>query len=122
MNKKFDPIEKEDVLDSRDLQERIDYLESFDEEELDDSEKEELESLKELKEESDFGEWDWGQFFIKRGYWVEYCENMVKDIGDLPRELPSYIQNNIDWDGVADDIEQDYSVVNFGREEYLTRS
>ena len=122
MNKKFDPIEKEDVLDSRDLQERIDYLESFDEEELDDSEKEELESLKELKEESDFGEWDWGQFFIKRGYWVKYCENMVKDIGDLPRELPSYIQDNIDWDGVADDIEQDYSVVNFGREEYLTRS
>lgn len=56
---------------------------------------------------------------INRSYFVEYCKELVQDIGDLPRDIPVYLE--IDWDKTADNLEIDYSTVDFEGEEYLYR-
>ena len=33
------------------------------------------------------------------------------DIRDIPGNLPWHIESNIDWDGVASDLKQDYTCV-----------
>lgn len=64
---------------------------------------------------------DDGVYLIDEDDFQEYCEELVSDIGDLPKDLPSYISNNIDWSGVADDLRQDYSEVEFRGTTYLYR-
>jgi hypothetical protein len=59
---------------------------------------------------------------IAEDHFVDYCEELCKDIGDLPSELPWYISNHIDWNGVADTLKQDYSEVELDGETYLTRA
>ena len=124
-----------DVLDSRNLDERLDYLTSIkdtrldwmdakreamsDEEieelednepkEFDDAMKEELEALEEAKDE--IPEWRDGNTLVNMDYWAQYCKELVRDVGDMPKGLPSYIEDNIDWDGVADDLSHDYSTI-----------
>ena len=56
---------------------------------------------------------------IRRSYFVDYCRDLVSDIGDMPRKIPSYIE--IDWKGTADNLEADYSTVDFDGVEYLYR-
>jgi hypothetical protein len=129
----------DDVIDSRDIIERITELESEladfleeteededgvevvvnDEDDFDDIA--ELRTLRELRDEVDgyASDWKYGVTLIRRTYWVEYVEEMLKDIGDLPRDIPSYIE--IDWEATASNIEQDYSTVDFDGEEYLYR-
>jgi hypothetical protein len=81
----------------------------------------EYETLKELIEECEgCGDWEHGETLIHRNYWVEYCQQLLEDIGYIPKDLPSWIV--IDWEATADNMEADYSVVNFGDEEYLIRS
>ena len=41
------------------------------------------------------------------------------DIGDLPKDLPAYIV--IDWDKTANNIEADYTTVDYDGVEYLIR-
>jgi len=81
----------------------------------------EIEDIDDLEDEINNGEFDYGTTLIPEDYFVEYCKDLVSDIGDLPRDLPSYIENNIDWDGVADDLRMDYSEVEFRGETYLYR-
>ena len=124
-----------DVLDSRELDDRLEYLtsikdvradwmeskreamsdEEIDElennepEEFDDAMKEELESLEEAK--NYISEWRDGNTLINMEHWAQYCKELVRDMDVLPKELPSYIENNIDWKGVADDLSNDYSTI-----------
>jgi hypothetical protein len=58
-----------------------------------------------------FGEYDF----------EDYCRELVEDVGDLSKDLPSYISNNIDWLGVANDLRVDYTEVEFRAETYLFR-
>lgn len=56
---------------------------------------------------------------IRRSYFVDYCQELVSDIGDLPKDIPGYLA--IDWDKTADNLEMDYSTVDFDGVEYLYR-
>lgn len=118
-------------LDTRDLQARLEELESEREdfqntvndaeageekqtaqEELDvwDAENlEELEALRELKDE--VSEWDDGNTLIPEEDWIDYVQELLIDIGDLPSDLPWYIE--IDWDRTAENIAQDYGTVDY---------
>lgn len=58
--------------------------------------------------------------FVNESYFAEYVKEMLADIGDIPRDLPSYIV--IDWDTTAKNIKVDYSSVDFGGETYLYRA
>ena len=127
----------EDTIDSRDIQDRIDWLrEEIDylEEQLELADeydhsgeteligyREELDKLEAFKSEVESSEWEYGLVLINRDYWEEYVEGMVSEIGDLPKDLPDYISNNIDWSGVANDIEYDYSSIRVDGAEYLYR-
>lgn len=54
--------------------------------------------------------------FIRADYWVQYCKELVADIG--PRDLPSYLK--IDWKATSEILAQDYSTVKvFGKLYYF---
>jgi hypothetical protein len=57
--------------------------------------------------------------FIADSYFTDYAEELVKDIGDMPRDIPHYIV--IDWEATAHNIRQDYSSVDIDGQEYWYR-
>ena len=86
----------------------------------------EFHTLKELLEElcGRGGDHQWkGDWYpvslIRDSYFVEAMQELVSDIGDLPRELPSYLE--IDWDKTADNLRQDYSSVEYDGVTYWYR-
>ena len=125
----------DDVLNSKDLCNRLEYLESIKDTRLDwmdakreamsDAEIEELENnepeeftdamkgeLESLEEAKNYiSDWRNGTALINMDHWVKYCEGFIEEIGDVPQDLPQYIRNNIDWKGVADDLSNDYSTI-----------
>lgn len=82
----------------------------------------ELHALKSLADEAaDYSsDWGHGAALIHRNYFIQYVEEMLQDIGALPRDIPNYLV--IDWETTAKNIEHDYSSVDFDGEEYLIRS
>ncbi|QBQ74438.1 hypothetical protein BcepSauron_058 [Burkholderia phage BcepSauron] len=56
---------------------------------------------------------------IRDSHFTEYCEQLVSDIGDMPREIPSYLV--IDWDATAKNLSVDYSTIDIEGTEYLYR-
>lgn len=94
------------------------------EEELSEWDDENGEELKELCALAEWGEntaedWEHGATLIRDSYFTEYAQELVKDIGDLPKEIPHYIV--IDWEATARNIRQDYSSIEFGDETYWVR-
>jgi hypothetical protein len=85
-------------------------------------EAEELEALEALAEECEQYSSDWihGETLIRRSYWVEHVQDLLADCGDIPRDIPHYIE--IDWEATARNIEADYASVDFDGVEYLIRS
>lgn len=116
-----------DYIDSRDILERIEELEgmkeNWGEEWEESSESDELKNLLGIRDECQgYGDWKYGETLIRRSEWVEYCQEFCIDVGYVSSELPSLIENNIDWKGVADDLEDDYMTVDFDGVEYLMRA
>ena len=121
----------DDVIDSRDIIERIEELESelvsFLEESEENTEEnfpewEELETLRALATECSSLSVDWkcGETLIRYNYWEDYVQEMLEDCGEIPRNLPWYI--SIDWETTADHISQDYNLVDFDGVDYYIRS
>jgi hypothetical protein len=69
----------------------------------------------------DCSDFEWGTSIIHEDYFEDYCRELVEDIGDLPKNLPTYIENNIDWSGVADDLKVDYSEAEYNGDTYYFR-
>lgn len=43
-----------------------------------------------------------------RGEWdslADYAEQLAEDCGSIPKDLPNFIRHNIDWEGVAHDMQ-----------------
>ena len=133
-----------DVLDSRDIIERIKELEGEYEaladavkdaepedkedaetalSEWDESEDgREFEALKALQEDaSGSGDWVYGATLVRESYFTDYAKELCEDIGDIPKDLPWYIESAIDWDKVADAIQQDYTTAEFDGVTYYVR-
>ena len=134
----------QDVLDSRDVIERLeelqgerqDLLDIFNDceegsEERQDADQalkdwdedngEELASLRQLNEEGEQVAEDWihGATLVRESYWVEFVEEDLKELGYLPKDLPHWIE--IDWERTAENVRQDYSTVDFGGVDYYVR-
>ena len=84
------------------------------------SEKGELEELRDLADE--VSEWKYGAVLINENYWVDYCKELCEDIGDIPKNLPAYISNNINWNDVAEDLFADYGQYTYQGETYFARN
>ena len=116
----------EDVIDSRDVIETIHHLRDWVASETDPiclaGYKAELATLEALAEQCEgyASDWQYGEQLIRRSYWVDYVEQLIKDCGDIPENVPSYIA--IDWEETAERIEVDYMSVDFDGVEYLIRS
>lgn len=128
----------DDVIDSRDVIERIEDLEgernaaNEDAPAVDDDgftawdrdnveEAAELAALKALASEAEgyAPDWRYGATLIRESYFTEYCQQLVEDIGDLPNGMPGYLV--IDWEATARNIKVDYTEVDFGGIAYLVR-
>jgi hypothetical protein len=64
------------------------------------------------------GEW-YPITLIADSYFTDYARELLEDCGDLPRELPHYIE--IDWDATARNIRVDYTPVTINNFTYWTR-
>jgi DNA repair exonuclease SbcCD ATPase subunit len=84
--------------------------------------KNELDELESLKDEvkNCSSEWSHGVTLINDNYWTEYVQELVSDIGDMPKEIPSYIE--IDWDKTAENVAADYSTVDYGVSTFYVRN
>jgi hypothetical protein len=115
-----------DILDIRDLIERYEELET--QELKSESEENEFSDLCALLDEleGNGGDEQWrGNWYpvtlINESYFTEYSKELLNDCGDLPKDLPWYIESNIDWDGVAQDLKVDYSEVTYNEETWFYR-
>ena len=113
---------REDIIDSRDIIARIEWLEDAAEAEtIDDDETEELAALKALADEADCSpDWPHGETLIRDSYFKEYAQDLADDIGaiDLNANWPACC---IDWDEAAAMLQQDYMSVTFDGVEYWIR-
>lgn len=123
---------KDDVIDSRDVIERIEELEQLIEgegcEETCEEYKQELNTLKALAEqgESESRDWPHGETLVRRSYFVDYTAQLIDDCYEMPKEINSgswpYRHITIDVEAAADELEQDYASIDFDGVEYLIRS
>lgn len=118
-----------DILDVRDLIEKYEELETLIEDGNDGGDEvDELNKIQELLDElkGNGGDEQWrGDWYpilmVRDDYFVEFCQQEVIDCGYIKNDLPYFISNNIDWDGVADEMKYDYSEVEFDGNTYYYR-
>lgn len=78
-----------------------------------------LEELKGCGGDEQFrGDW-YPITLISESYFTDYCQELVQDIGDLPRDIPSYLA--IDWEETADNLKVDYSEIDIDGTTYYFR-
>lgn len=116
-------INKDNVIDSRDIIERIEELEELIAGESTGDEfleyTTEYDLLSSLAEEcSDYAsDWEYGETLIHEDYFEQYMDEMVRDCGYLPKDIPDWISISVDYDA----LKQDYTEVDFDGETYYIR-
>jgi antirestriction protein len=114
------------TLDTRDLIERYEELEE--QEERSEEEETEFSDLAALLDELEGnggdeqwrGEW-YPTLLIDEADFTDYAQELCEECGDISSDLPWYIANHIDWEGVAREIRCDYSSVEFDGTTYYYR-
>jgi len=122
----------DDTIDSRDIIARIEELETAQTDWNDDEDNtiqwnvefadddDELDTLRAIDEECNYGDWEYGTTLIRYSYFTEYVQEMLEDCGDISKDLPDYIV--IDWEATASNINYDYTSVDFGDITYYLRN
>jgi hypothetical protein len=114
----------EDVIDSRDVIERIAELEDMNPADFDAAPelRDELHALLALADEASqyADDWKYGSVLVRDSYFTEYAEQLAEDLGMVSRDL-SWPLNRIDWDAAADDLKIDYTSVDFDGVTYWIR-
>ena len=120
------PTNADDVIDSRDVIERIEELESVAEDGdslLDRNERIELLTLKALAEDAaDYSEdWRYGATLIRDSYFVEYAQELAEDIEGEALGDAHWPFTCIDWEQAARELRMDYTPVEFAGVTYWVR-
>jgi len=114
----------DDIIDSHDIIERIAYLENaldVPENDRDEDEARELAALRNLAEQGEtFEDWQYGVALIRDSYFVTYAEELAEDIGAIDRNA-SWPLRHIDWEAAADELQTDYTDVEFDGVTYWAR-
>ena len=89
---------------------------------LDDEEADELYNLKELEDQASgySGDWLYGSTLIRDSYFVEYAQQTAEDIGAISPDA-AWPANRIDWEAAAEDLQMDYTCVDFDGVDYWIR-
>jgi hypothetical protein len=110
---KFDSISSfDDIIDSRAVIARIDYLSDPDyhEEGLTDDETAELTALRVLAESGEsMRDWSFGLTLVRESHFVEYAEELAGDTDLLQGESADWPFRHIDWQAAADELRGDYT-------------
>lgn len=129
------PSNRDDIIDSHAVIERIEELESEREayaqddasepatwEEYAPADAHELKALQALAEEASgyASDWEYGEALIRDSYFRTYAEELAYDTGaiDSNAEWP---KNCIDWEEAASQLQQDYTSVDFDGVTYWIR-
>lgn len=86
-----------------------------------DSDIRQVREIDSLENEIDNGEWEYGVTLIEEDDFEEYCEEELEQCGYFSKDFPQWIKNNIDWEGIAEDMKVDYSEVVYNGNTYLYR-
>lgn len=129
-----DPTNTADIIDSRDVIARIDELEGecddlypdgwdddTEESEDDMGELSELRILLSLQDEAGGGDWSYGEALIRDTYFKDYARQLAEDIGAL-ENTDAWPGRCIDWDQAAEELQQDYTSVDYDGVEYWIRA
>lgn len=116
-----------DTIDVRDIIARVEELNpEYSDIKLTDDEAEELAGLQaildELKGNGGDEQWrgDWYPItLIDATYFTLYVRELVFDCGDLPKDLPHWVE--IDWDATARNVRTDYAQVEISGRTYWYR-
>lgn len=115
----------DDVIDSRDVIRRIEELEEIRDDEqggFDEDEQEELDALTALAEEASASpDWEDGETLIRASYFEEYAQELADDIGAVPNDA-RWPLTCIDWKKAARELSYDYTIIDFGGEQYYIRA
>jgi hypothetical protein len=122
----------QDIIDSRDIIDRIEELKELIEgegcEDACTEYKLELAMLEDLADQgqSESSDWIHGETLIRRSYFVDYTEELINDCYEMPKQMHSgdwpFRHMTIDYEAAAKELEQDYSSIDFDGVEYLIRS
>lgn len=136
----------QDIIDSRDIIERIEELKNelgladgdYDENGANlrssfnaDPDKAdlyaELTTLEKLASEAEASpDWAYGESLIREDYFTDYIEQLIDDCYEMPKELNSgnwpYRHITIDYEAAAEEAKQDYIEVDFDGVTYLIRA
>ena len=139
----------QDIIDSRNVIDRIDHLDSElrdayegsggkrkkkkfeewvndtaedDRHTLQDAAKE-LKALKSLQDEAEgyCSDWKYGAALIRESYFTEYAEELAGEVSDYNPRKVHWPFTCIDWEKAADELKQDYTTVDFDGVDYYVR-
>lgn len=83
---------------------------------------EELAALEGLEAEGSNAtcDWQYGETLIRFSYFQEYAKEFAGDIGAVNRDA-TWPMSHIDWEAAAEELQQDYSSIDFDGVEYWVR-
>jgi len=113
----------DDIIDSRDVIARIEELEEMIREGVDDTDDDraELTALRALAEQGQYvDDWTYGATLIRDSYFVDYAKQLAEEIDAIP-EFPTWPTMHIDWEAAADELQADYTDVEFDGVTYWVR-
>lgn len=137
------PTNSDDVIDSRDVEEAISELESeletafedrpeaeevltyavwLAQSEYADDEAQELKALLSLREQASgyASDWKYGEILIRDSHFEDYARELADDIGAVDNNA-SWPYTCIDWKQAAEELQQDYTSVEFDGVTYWVR-
>jgi hypothetical protein len=81
----------------------------------------ELAALEKLAGEAEgyADDWSHGVTLIRDDYFTDYAREMLEDCGTIPRDLPTWVE--IDWDATARNVRMDYTAAEFDGVTYWVR-
>lgn len=112
----------DDVIDSRDVIERIEELAAIEATDVTDEELEEYRALVALAAEAkDYAaDWEHGETLIRDSYFVKYAQELAEDIGAINTDA-GWPNTCIDWERAAWELRMDYTSVEFDGVTYWVR-
>ena len=107
-----------DIEEAKNLEEENTYinaLEWFDTEYID-----EIYELRELMNDiMELRGWEYGLTLVHEDYFTKFVIQELKDVGDLPRDLPWYIE--IDEEATVNNLKDEYIPIEFDNTTYYVR-
>ena len=112
----------DDVIDSRDVIERLAELDALAHDEITVEERAEMDMLRALAHDGEqaSGDWQYGTTLIRDSYFVKYAQESAEDIGAIDDDA-RWPHTSIDWDDAARDLRMDYTSIEFNGVTYWVR-